>query len=404
MSRLILNEVTAPSAPASGKVAVYSGLDEKIKVLDDQGFTSVLTPDGWRDKNILLIGDFNYYQRGAHTATLNTNRTYGPDRWGMSIQVSSNTFTQVDTSGATEAGYQPQYYGRFTQTTAPGKLVLSQVVAHGNMAHLRGQSCRVQFLARQSIGTNAVLRLLVLQLTSAGTVDTVTNAGFITAYGANAVDPTFPANHTAITPTLVESGTAVISGAGITTNQLNSTWTQYSGCFTVPSTAKNIIVCIVTHNQLATNDVINIGEIGMYLGEEVRTWTPSSDMVELLQMQKYYSKSFNLGVTPAASLSVAAAGPGATGNIFVAAAVAKAANINIRFPVRMRTITPTVTLYTPVAAGAVPYRITGTTPAVQTTAVTTGIHDYGLQVQATGDAAGTVGDVVGVHWTADAEL
>jgi hypothetical protein len=272
------------------------------------------------------------------------------------------------------------------------------------MAHLRGKSCRVQFLAHQETGTNAILRLLVLQLTSAGTVDTVTNAGFITAYGANGVDPTFPANHTAITPTLVDTSTGAISGAGITTNQLNSTWTQYSGCFTIPSNAKNIIVCIATHNQLAINDAINIGEVGMYFGEEVRNWTPSSDLIELMQMQKYYSKSFNLGVTPAASLTVAAAGPGATGNILVAGAVAKAANINIRFPVRMRTITPTITLFTPVGAGAVPYRITGTTPAVQTTVVQTGVHDHGLQVQATGDAAGTVGDVVGVHWTADAEL
>lgn len=404
MSTLTLNEVAPPSIPASGKGRVFfNSSNEKLQLIDDQGFTQTFTPDGLRDKNLLTNGDFSFYQRGSHVATLNTARVYGPDRWGMSIQASSNTFTQVDTSGAPETGYGPQYYGRFTQTTAVSKLLISQVIGQSNMAHCRGMSCRVQFEARQSTGTNAVLRLIVLQLTSAGTVDTVTNAGFITAYGANAVDPSFPANHVAITPTLCDTSSGAISGAGITTNQLNSAWTQYSGCFTMPASAKNIIVCIATHNQLAVNDVINIGEVGMYCGEELRMWNHFTEAMELAECSYYYQKSFPAATTPAASIAVATAGNGANSLIAKAAATALAVQIPIYFNPPMFKA-PTVTLFTPVGAGAVPYRITGTTPAVQTAVAQTGLTHKGLVVTATGDANGTVGDLVGVHWTADAEL
>ena len=63
-----------------------------------------------------------------------------------------------------------------------------------------------------------------------------------------------------------------------------------------------------------------------------------------------------------------------------------------------------VVFYTPVGAGAVPYRITGTTPAVQTAFSQNGLTDRGMVVTATGDANGAVGDLVGVHYTAEAEI
>lgn len=66
--------------------------------------------------------------------------------------------------------------------------------------------------------------------------------------------------------------------------------------------------------------------------------------------------------------------------------------------------TPALTLYAPVGAGAVPYRINGTTPAAQTTAATTGLLDMGAVVTATGDVNGAVGDMVGVHYSAEAEF
>ena len=125
--------------------------------------------------------------------------------------------------------------------------------------------------------------------------------------------------------------------------------------------------------------------------------------IEFNRLQRYYCKSFPVLTAPAASLSVAAAGAGEVGVVARAGALALADTIPIYFPIVMRGV-PVVTLYTPVGAGAVPYRINGTTPAVQTAVAQLGLTERGLVVTATGDAAGAIGDLVGVHYTADAEL
>ena len=403
MSTLVMNETSEPSVPSSGKMTLFADAnDEKWKVKDDQGFIQIITPDGLRDRNVVMNGDFGIYQRGTHTTTLTANRLYCADRWGLSIQTSNNTFTQTDTSSAPEVGYAPQYYGKFTQTTAVGKFLVSQVIEHNNMAHLRGQKVRLQIKARQSAGTNAVLRLLLLQLTSAGTIDTVTNTSFVSAWGANGVDPTFPANHTAITPDLVSEG-CTISGSGCTTPSLTSTWTSYSAAFTVPSNAKNLIVVIASHNQQAINDVICIGEVGLRLGQEMRIWTPMAEALDLINCQRYFSKSFPVGVTPAASVALATGGYGSVGTVTRAGATAAATWIECRYPVKMRAAPATVTLYTPVTTGAQAYRFTGTA-AAQTASAVSQKTDFNFVISATGDAAGVVGDLACVHWTADAEL
>jgi hypothetical protein len=57
-------------------------------------------------------------------------------------------------------------------------------------------------------------------------------------------------------------------------------------------------------------------------------------------------------------------------------------------------------------AGAQAFRLSGTSPAVQTATATraNSTTDRGVVCTATGDANGAVGDLVGVHYTADAEL
>ena len=128
----------------------------------------------------------------------------------------------------------------------------------------------------------------------------------------------------------------------------------------------------------------------------------------MVKLQKYYCKSFPLAVAPAASQSVATAGYGTCGvQSKTGSGTANGTFIPIEFPVRMRAA-PTITFYTPVGAGAVAYRHTGTTPAVQgTTAVmTNGTTDLGTIVTVTNEATtnGAVGDLVSVHWTAESEV
>jgi hypothetical protein len=82
-----------------------------------------------------------------------------------------------------------------------------------------------------------------------------------------------------------------------------------------------------------------------------------------------------------------------------------AANFRIQFPVTMWK-TPTITYFTPTAAGAQVWRFSGAAAAAFTATATrtSSITDNGCVVTATGDAANAVGDLVGVHYTAEAEF
>jgi hypothetical protein len=96
---------------------------------------------------------------------------------------------------------------------------------------------------------------------------------------------------------------------------------------------------------------------------------------------------------------------GVPGMIGKAGATALAANFSIQFPVQMWKV-PTVTYFTPTAAGAQCWRFSGAAAAAQTATASraNSTTDRGVVVTATGDAGGAVGDLVGVHYTADAEF
>jgi hypothetical protein len=409
MSRLRFNKVATPSTPASNKAELYySSTSGKLESIDQVGVVHKHSYDGWRDRPVIYNGSFEFWQRQVPvTATTYSSvggRVYCADRWWTSNETASITAARVDTVGAVETGISSRHYGTIAKLTNTGKFAMGQTLGAGTMAHIRGTRVRMQFKLKTTASLE--MRMSLVQLTAAGTTDAVpiNAAAFITAWGANGVDPTLGAALSYLVPVANTADGGTISGNAMTC-ACTTSWTRVSCCFDVPIDAKNLVLMVWTNNQFTAAQACSFAEAALYDGPEIRTdFVPYASALEILRIQRYYQKSFNLDIAPAASQTVANAGPGATGNIFVAGAVAKACNINIRFPVRMRTVNPTITLYTPVGAGAVPYRITGTTPAVQTTVVQTGIHDFGLQVQATGDAAGTVGDVCGVHWTAEAEL
>ena len=412
MSFLILNETTPPSVPAANKGAVFmDSADEKIKVLDDQGFTVVLSPDGWRDQNLLINGDCGFAQRQVPTTLTSSTALAGGRQYAFDRIFQSNAggtqivqTQQVSNLGGAEVGIQAETYGKFKVITAAGKLVVGQVVESVNMNHILGKRVIVQCMMKYSVAASMAMRLGLVYMTGVGTADTISAAasGFISAFGATGVDPTLTAaaNLAYIAPLVAENGT--ITGNGVDINLTNG-WVRYSASFLVPATARNIIPMVWSNANLAINDELNITEFGCYLGEERRDWNPKHQALELEDCKRYYEKSFPLLQAPAASVAVATGGTGASSIIGKAAATALAVHIPIWYTVQKR-ITPTVVLFTPVNAGAVPMRIDGTTPAVQTAVAQLGSTQNGLTVTATGDAAGAVGDLVGVHYTADAEI
>lgn len=412
MSFLLLNKTTSPGTPASTKGALYlDTADNKVKFIADNGNITVLSPDGWRDQNILLNGDFGFAQRQVPTTLTSSTalaggRQYAFDRWFQSnLGTTAIVQTQqVSNVGGAEVGIVAQSYGKYKVITLASKLVVGQVVGSANMTNLLGIKVRFQCKMKYTVAASMAMRMGMAYMTGAGTADTISAAasGFISAFGTTGVDPTLTvaSNLAYLTPLTAEVGT--ITGNGVDINLTNA-WVRYSATFLVPATAKNLIPMVWSNATLAINDELNITEAGLYAGEEIKDWYPRSEAVELDAIFRYYEKSFPILIAPAASVAVATGGNGSIGIIGKAAAVANAAKINVEYMARKR-ITPTVTLFAPVGAGSAPFRIDGTTPAVQTTPVTTGSTDKGFVVSATGDLNGAVGDLVGVHWTAHAEI
>jgi hypothetical protein len=246
-----------------------------------------------------------------------------------------------------------------------------------------------------------------LQLNASGTVDVC--PAFLTGAWSTTtgVDPAWGTNLAVIPPDSTpvgENGTIGASWLSITS--VATTWTRSSAVFSVPSTAKNLVVVLFSNATGGTTDNLSIAEFQLTQGPDVVDYKEAPLAETLTRCQRFFAKSFPLTTVPAASLTEAAAGTGSNGILGKSGSgTALGSQIQVNFPVTMWK-TPTVTLFTPIGAGAVVYRVTGTTPAVQGATAQRGLTDRGLVVTATNEATtnGAVGDLVGVHWTAEAEF
>lgn len=417
MSLLTLNQelMSGIPAPVSGKATINLDTDGRIKAIFPDGHIEILSPSGFRDRNLLLNPEFAIAQRQVPatltTYSSTTSRVYAADRWAMVNSVASLQFANFDAGGVNGvAGLQARYYGIFKQITNPGKHVVFQVLDGTESNELGGRTVRFQFKAKNGAAGAATLRMGLLYIGTGGTVDTLP-ATIASAFGAAGTDPTWGTNLGVIAPVSCEAnGTIVNRGSAAVDCVLTSAFQRFSATFVIPAGTNylNLIPCIWTNALPAANDIWHISEVGFYNGAEIRDYFPRSFGDELLACQRFYSKSFPLLIAPAASASVASAGYGTCSIINRAGSgVAAAVQFDIQWPTRMAK-SPTLTFFTPVAAGAVAYRHTGTTPAAQgTTAVnTSGTTDRGASVTVTEEATANaaVGDLVSVHWTADAEI
>lgn len=412
MSRIVLTKTSAPATQAANKSALYIDTsDRRLKQIDDNGLISIMNNDGLQDRNIITNGGFNIQQRVATASTaitgISTTTRAGvvADCWSVTTSVASNlNWAQIDTAGTQDGALLARYYGSIISSSAGKKVMLSQWILNSEMSHLRGSKVRVSIKHNQKVGSGQTYRLGLLYLTNAGTVDT--SPAFLSGAWSSStgVDPAWGTNLTAIAPDASPSGeNGTINGSYLDVTTVATTWTRSSCVFTIPSSAKNLVFVFFSNATGGTTDNISISEAQITQGPDIVDYVEPPQAETLIRCQRRFCKSFPLTVVPAASIAVATGGNGEVGIIGKAGATALAAVCRIKFPVRMWK-TPTLTLFTPVAAGAVPYRINGTTPAAQTAAAITGLLDMGAVVTATGDAAGAVGDMVGVHYTADAEI
>jgi len=405
---------TTPSAPSNDQATAFcDSADKRWKQIDQNGVVSTFPNDGMKNRNIITNGGFTIQQKVATASTaiaaVSTTTRAGvvADCWSVTTSVASNlNWAQIDVNGAQDTGLQSRHYGSIISSSAGKKVMISQWIFGSEMAHLRGQKVRVSIKHNQKVGSGQTYKLGLIQLNASGTVDT--SPAFLSGAWSTTtgVDPAWGTNLAAIAPDSSPTGeNGTINGSYLDVTTVATTWTRSSAVFTVPTSAKNLVVVFFSNATGGTTDNISISEVQLTQGPEIVDWTAPPQAEELVRCYRRFCKSFPLTTVPAASVAEANATPsygilGKSGS-----GTALGCIIPVVFPVQM-TATPTVTLFTPITTGAVVYRITGTTPAAQGATATRGLTDRGLCVTATNEATtnGAVGDIIGVHWMASSEI
>ena len=397
---LILENISAPTHAVSGETTLYADINSNspVSVVDQRGAVTHL--GDIHNPNAVRNSGFWFAQRQA-PATLTTYSSVGgrvitADGWGISCENASMQYVRADTGISPETNLVNRYYGNFTKITTTGKMVVCQVIEAVDAEAFRGKTVRLQ-MKLKGIG-NATWRMGLAQSTL-GTIDTVPNGAglFITAFGANTVDPTLGTNISRLTPaTGVTYGTGTVVGSGINCT-LTGNWSQFSAVYTLPTTFRNLIVMVWSDSQVAAAAGVAIAEVSLTEGADIQAWAPLSIQTELARVQRYYCKSFDTDTAPAQAAGLAGA---QRGHVSVAGATA-GQPIGIRFPVVMRAA-PTLAFFNPSAANTFVRNTTAGTDATATTNANTA--GSGTDVTFTGIAAWTVAQGVAVHYTADAEL
>jgi hypothetical protein len=360
--------------------------------------------------NYLPNGGMDFIQRWPVALTANngsaplaqtaTGRQPAFDRMGLTVQTPPDCqFGRIDAITTPISGSVSRYYAQFKEVSAAGKIIISWTLTAKETANLRGKYVRFQAkIATGAWGSASNLRMGILALGSGGTQDTIP-ATFATQSVTASVDPTWGTNLTAIAPTLVDGGNLFGAGGAsimqIPNPGVSAVFSRYGVVCLVPATALNIVCVLYTDSQMAINDVLNVTEAGLYLGQEIVDWNPMSPEQEAERVLTDYCKTFEVDTAPVQNATIG------TGEwSFVETIAGAAANVSGRFlfPVPMR-VSPTVTFYNPAAANAFVRDVTHSADCTVTTAVNT--TSKGVSLTCTPTSAGTVGGDLRVHLSAE---
>lgn len=391
---------TEPAAPAAGQTSTFSlSTTGQMQAKAGNGLLMQLTPI---DRPNLLVNSGLWLALRQAAGTLATysstaGRAFGPDQWAFTNENASVQYIRVDTDGgAGEAGLLNRFYGTVSKITATGKIEISQCIEAIDAQALRGRSVRFQAWMKASTNTN--MRLGLIQLTNAGTSDTIP-ATFISAHGGASTDPTLGTNLSYIAPKAGITNDNCSTNGNAADCALTTAWQRFGAVFDVPATCKNLIVMLWSNAQITNGASVSWSQASLTDGMEIQDWNPQSIAVERARCLRYYKKSFLDATLPATN--VGANTGEAKGIAGKATAVANAGFIFVRHDPPMR-VAPGVTLFNPQAANALMRDQTAGADMGATSTTANTAND--LMINATGVAGTAVGNQVGIHYTAEAGL
>lgn len=325
------------------------------------------------------------------TAAAVGSEVYVWDRWKLATETLSMQATRFDTNGAIEAGISARYYAKYNKITGVGKILVRQILTGTHAFGLHGR--QVTFQVKMKANTTRTIRLAIVE--STGVIDTINLATMTTA---DTTDITFGAG-TAKIAVDAFTGTGASSVNSGVSCPVTTAWQLFSITCTIPTTPKNLMLCIFSDSDLPVAGELMLAEAGLYDGASIRDYTPEDEATEVGRCLPFCCKSFLLDRLPAQNIGV-------DNDEFVWTAHTAAATVNrspkVYFPTRMRGDIPTITLYSPNAISAQAYDRTLVNVCTATTAQEP--KSGGFWVNTTAHASTAVGNLLSVHWLAESEI
>lgn len=326
--------------------------------------TNYLVNPGW---------DFAQEQTPGTWTTI-ADGSYSADQWKCYRENADLQYRRVDASGV--SGLTSPYHGEYKKITNAGKIMVLQPLEYLNTVRFRGKT--ISFQLQMNSNVARTMKIAIIELQSAGVANTI--PAVVSAWNVDGTDPSLGAN-------LAVIGTPV-SCAVTTSMQVF----QFSGEF--PTTSKNLIVAVWSDADLAVNDTVGMAEAGLRYGASLRSWTPIDYDQQILKIQRFVWKTFEIDTAPVQNLATAAF------RFIAGKAGAVAQNGTIMLPVPMMK-TPAYTTYNPYAANA---QARDTQAPGDCSATSLALEGSTLYINTTGNAATAVGNRLFVHALLKAQM
>lgn len=387
---------TDPSQPTGDKGATQG--DDELRALKAYIQTLIGLGSGinFFRKNALIGGDFdtNPWQRGINFVGI-ADTLYSADRWQYrkSGAVIEDISKVPDAPSIAQAGRLYINSLQMNVTTVDAAIAagdfdyLAQVVEGHNWKSLAQVPFVLSFWHKHTkVGTYCVAF-------RNGNLD----RSYVAEY-AQAVADTWEAASIIVPASPAAGLWNYTNGIGLIVSFARSV----GATFQTPANIWTVGNFFGTGNQVNSTDIIGnkfiITGVQLEKGGVASLFEQRSIQEELFLCQRYYQKSFPQGTTPVNNFGVL------TGEaIFLAGkagALAEWGQVNLRPIMRLAPIN--IQFYNPNAANAQARDETAGADLAGTGTV--GVRDSSFVISATGAAGTAVGNLLGVHWTAEAEL
>ena len=339
---------------------------------------STVSSDTVGFKNRIINGGMDLAQRGTSftsTSSANNDDTYVLDRF----YILSDGNDAIDVTQTTTVPTGAKYSIGLDVETANKKFGIAQIIENANCFDAIGGNVTLSFQAKVS-STTKLDNVKCAIVAWSGTADTVTS-DIISAWGAEGTNPTLIANAT------YENTPANLN--------VTTSFATYSVTANVDTAStSNIIVFIWSDvTDTTAGDFLYITNVQLEKGSTATSFDYRPYGTELALCQRYFERSYNIGVTTGTALAAGIFGfntPLATASDIPAKIVFKVTKRN----------NPTMTVYNAVSgASGTAYRTSDAAAITVNSLDYIGNNGVGMVTL----ASGSINNYL-IHWIASSEL